>query len=122
MDATVIGAATVSISGAILSTASVWGLVAALTDLRGGRGRGRGGAAAARVHALTGSVIVIVGLVTHVLGYFPEAFVLIYAGGASSLVAAASAARSGARRRVRSTVPTVLTIVGLVVLTVGLLV
>ncbi|QWS32752.1 hypothetical protein [Curtobacterium aetherium] len=118
MDATVIGAATVSISGAILSTASVWGLVAALTDLRGGTS----GAAAARVHALTGSVIVIAGLVTHVLGYFPEAFVLIYAGGASSLVAAASAARSGARRRVRSTVPTVLTIVGLVVLTVGLLV
>lgn len=118
MDSTIIGAATVSISGAILSTASIWSLVAALMDLRGTRP----GSAAARVHAITGSMIVIAGLVTHVLGYFPEAFVLIYAGGASSLVAAASGARSGARRSTRSTLPTALLIVGLVALTVGLLI
>lgn len=118
MDATIVGAAIVSISGAILSTASIWSLVAALMDLR----RTRAGGAAARVHAITGSIIMIAGLVTHVLGYFPEAFVLIYAGGASSLVAAASAARSGARRRTRSTLPTALVIVGLVALTLGLLI
>ncbi len=118
MDATVIGAAIISISGAVLSTAAIWGIVAALLDLRGRTP----GAAAARVHAVAGSVIVIAGLVTHVMGFFPEAFVLIYAGGASAVVAAASAAWSGARRRVRSTVPTVLVVVGLVALTVGLLV
>jgi len=117
VDATVIGAAVISISGAVLSTASIWNVVAALADLRGTEP----GAAAARVHAVTGSGIVIAGLVTHVLGSFPEAFALIYAGGASALVAAASTARSGARRRVRSTAPIVLVIVGLVALTIGLL-
>jgi len=118
VDATIVGAATISISGAILSTASIWSLVAELMGLRGTKP----GAAAARVHAITGSIIMIAGLVTHVLGYFPEAFALIYAGGASSLVAAASAASSGAHRRVRSTLPPVLVIIGLVALTVGLLI
>jgi len=118
VDATVIDAAIVSISGAVLSTASIWSLVSAFLDLRGTEPR----AVAARVHTITGSVIVIAGLVTHVLGYFPEAFVLIYAGGASSIVAAASAATSGAQRRMRNTLPAGLVLIGLVVLTVGLLV
>lgn len=112
-----LGAATISISGALFATASLWSLIGVLLDL----GPKTPGLSATRAHLLASGLTVIAGLVTHILGFFSEAFALLYAGGASMLVATAIARTRGTRARTRVLVPGILTAAGLVLLTVGLL-
>lgn len=117
MDIPVLGAAIVSISGALFATASVWSVIGLLL-----RDPDRSMiSAASRGHLLTSALIVIAGLVTHIVGFFPEAFALLYAGGASMVVAAVGVRASRRRIPRRVGVPGILAAAGLVVLSVGLL-
>jgi hypothetical protein len=107
-----------SISGAFFATASIWCLIAVGSDARSARPS----APASRAHLVTSALVSISTLVTHILGFFPEAFVLLYAGGASMLVAAVFTAHPERRVRSRAAAPGVVTAAGILVLTVGLLI
>jgi hypothetical protein len=116
--ADVIGAAMVSISGALFATASIWCLIGLLLRTRATPML----PTASRAHLFTSASTLLAGLIVHILAFLPEAFVLIYAGGASTLVAVFFARTTERPTPVRVAGPALLTAGGIVVLTVGLLI
>jgi len=118
MNLDVIGAAIVSISGALFATASIWCLVGLFLKTQGKPVL----AAASRAHLFTSALTVFAGLVVHVIGFFPEAFVLIYTGATSMLVAVFIACTTERTTLRRVMGPALLTASGIVALTIGLLI
>jgi hypothetical protein len=118
VDLDVIGAAIVSISGALFATASIWCLVGLFLRTHGKPVL----TPASRAHLSTSASTVLTGLVVHVIGFFPEAFVLIYAGATSTLVAVAVARTAERITPARVAGPALLTAGGIVTLTIGLLI
>ena len=118
MNLDVIGAAIVSISGALFATASIWCLIGLFLRTRAKPVL----PAASRAHLFTSALTVFAGLVVHIIGFFPEAFVLIY-GGATSMLVATFFARTTERPALgRVAGPALLTAGGIVLLTIGLLI
>jgi hypothetical protein len=118
VDLDVIGPAIVSISGALFATASIWCLVGLVLRTHGKPVL----AAASRAHLFTSASTVFIGLVVHIIGFFPEAFVLIYAGATSTLVAFSVARTTEHTTPGRVAGPALLTASGIVTLTIGLLI
>ncbi|MBO9039755.1 hypothetical protein N8D74_02105 [Curtobacterium flaccumfaciens] len=118
MNLDVIGAAIVSISGALFATASIWCLVGLFLRTRAVPEL----PAASRAHLFTSASTIFAGLVVHIIGFFPEAFVLIYGGATSMLVAAFFARTTEQPAPGRVAGPALLTAGGIVALTIGLLI
>lgn len=118
MNLDVIGAAIVSISGALFATASIWCLIGLFLKTRAKPVL----PAASRAHLFTSALTVFAGLVVHIIGFFPEAFVLIYVGATSTLVAVFVARATERTTPRRVTGPALLTASGIVALTIGLLI
>lgn len=118
MNLDVIGAAIVSISGALFATASIWCLIGLFLKTRAKPAL----PAASRAHLFTSALTVFAGLMVHIIGFFPEAFVLIYAGATSTLVAVFVERTTKRTTSRRVTGPALLTASGIVALTIGLLI
>jgi hypothetical protein len=112
-----IGAAIISISGAFFATASLWSLIGALLNLRSTRAT----PSAYTAHMITAAMIVVTGLVTHILGFFSEAFALLYAGGASMIVATLCVGTAPQPVRTWILVRGIVVAAGIIALSVGLL-